>query len=574
MSDRTDVPSVEMLHEARRAIEAVLLVATEPTPVQLLAQLIELPVDAVQAMCLDLAEEYESQGRGFQLVEIAGGWRYQTHPDTHAYVERFAMEGIPNRLSSAALETLAIVAYKQPISRAQIGAIRGVNVDGVLRTLSQQGYVEERGHDDGPGQATLFGTTTFFLERLGLMSLDDLPPLGDFVPSAQVLEALEQTLKVEGMDGPRPDVNATESMVEANGTPSGSNGTAEPSVNGDGNGSAATNGAASSNGSSTDEEIVEADAPAGEETTADDAVETDAPADEETETDDEVAVETETTVEADISSDETPIEDEEAVDEVEPEDERPVDEALVVPPTADDPARVRAEQAQSNGVATRPDDAGDPAAEPTEAAADGDEAGDETQNQEIAAVRVSEETPRPPAIGAAGADDAVRFPGPDQPPDPPPAGAQGPGLEDRAVVASDPGPGIDAGSQGDERRNGDRRAHPSPAERSAADTIDLAAGEHHADSDTEIEAETDDDASLAESGPDVEWPPAAEAEANDAEAEAEVKDEGGAGAQRGASDVIDLVELDPADPVVASGPGQAPTTPVEVSGPDPETDRA
>ncbi|MEM9566519.1 MAG: SMC-Scp complex subunit ScpB [Actinomycetota bacterium] len=195
---RAEPPSVDNLTEARRAIEAMLLVASDPTPVQLLAQLVELPVDLVQAMCEEVAAGYESEGRGFQLVEIAGGWRYQTHPDTHAYVERFALEGVPNRLSSAALETMAIVAYKQPISRAQIGAIRGVNVDGVLRTLVQRGYVEETGRDDGPGQATLFGTTPFFLEQVGLMSLDDLPPLGDFVPSAQVLEALEHTLRVDG----------------------------------------------------------------------------------------------------------------------------------------------------------------------------------------------------------------------------------------------------------------------------------------------------------------------------------------------------------------------------------------
>ncbi|MGH1490851.1 MAG: SMC-Scp complex subunit ScpB [Acidimicrobiales bacterium] len=194
--NRIEPPSAEMLTEARRAVEAMLLVANDPTPEQLLAQLVELPSDLVGAMCRELAAEYETQGRGFQLVEIAGGWRYQTHPDVHPYVERYALEGIPNRLSSAALETLAIVAYKQPISRGQISAIRGVNVDAVLRTLVQRGYVVEDGKDDGPGQATLFATTDVFLETLGLMSTDDLPPLGDFVPSAQVLEALEQTLKI------------------------------------------------------------------------------------------------------------------------------------------------------------------------------------------------------------------------------------------------------------------------------------------------------------------------------------------------------------------------------------------
>ncbi len=189
--------SEDITGEARRAIEAMLLVASEPTGEQLLAQVVELPVDEVAALCRSLADDYERDSRGFQLVKVAGGWQYQTHPELHPYVERYALEGIPTRLSNAALETMAIVAYKQPISRAQIGAIRGVNVDGVLRTLEQRGYVEEVGRDDGPGQAVLFGTTSFFLEKLGLNSIDQLPALGDFVPSAEVVEALEQTLRVD-----------------------------------------------------------------------------------------------------------------------------------------------------------------------------------------------------------------------------------------------------------------------------------------------------------------------------------------------------------------------------------------
>lgn len=190
-------PPPDIMTEARRAIEAMLLVASEPTEVHLLAQVVELPPETVRAICVDLAAAYDADQRGFQLVEVAGGWRYQTHPDVHPYVERYAMEGLPNRLSSAALETLAIVAYKQPISRIQVGAIRGVNADGVLRTLEQRGYIAEVGRDSGPGQATLFGTTDFFLERLELATIDDLPPLGDFIPSADVLEALEQTLRIE-----------------------------------------------------------------------------------------------------------------------------------------------------------------------------------------------------------------------------------------------------------------------------------------------------------------------------------------------------------------------------------------
>jgi segregation and condensation protein B len=129
------------------------------------------------------------------LVRVAGGYRFQSHPDLAPYVERFALEGQSARLSAAALETLAIVAYKQPVSRAQVAAIRGVNVDGVMRTLQVRGYVEEVGRDPGPGLAVLYGTSRMFLERLGLDTVDDLPPLGAFVPSTEVVEALEQGLR-------------------------------------------------------------------------------------------------------------------------------------------------------------------------------------------------------------------------------------------------------------------------------------------------------------------------------------------------------------------------------------------
>jgi segregation and condensation protein B len=125
--------------DARRALEALLLVADRPVETTLLAQLLEVPAADVDATCAELAAEYEAEHRGFALVRVAGGYRYQTHPDVAPYVERFVLEGQTARLSSAALETLAIVAYKQPISRAQIAAIRGVNVDSVLRTLEQRG---------------------------------------------------------------------------------------------------------------------------------------------------------------------------------------------------------------------------------------------------------------------------------------------------------------------------------------------------------------------------------------------------------------------------------------------------
>src|SRR5439155_7546387 len=141
---------------------------------------------------------YEADDRGFVLVRVAGGYRFQSHPDLAPYVERFVLEGQSARLSAAALETLAIVAYKQPVSRNQIAAIRGVNVDGVMRTLQHRGYIEEVARDPGPGQAVLYGTTRLFLERLGLDTLDDLPALGDFVPGPEVVEALEQGLTASG----------------------------------------------------------------------------------------------------------------------------------------------------------------------------------------------------------------------------------------------------------------------------------------------------------------------------------------------------------------------------------------
>ncbi len=183
-----------MASEVARAVEAILMVADEPVEPQLLAQLLEVGPGRVEELCEELAAAYEAEDRGFVLARVAGGWRFQSHPDLVAYVERFVLDGQPARLSPAALETLAIVAYKQPVSRAQMAAIRGVNVDAVVRTLCQRGYVEEVGRDPGPGQAVLYGTSSLFLERLGIDSLADLPPLADFVPGPEVVEALERGL--------------------------------------------------------------------------------------------------------------------------------------------------------------------------------------------------------------------------------------------------------------------------------------------------------------------------------------------------------------------------------------------
>lgn len=183
-------------HDAARVIEGVIMVAIEPVPVELLAQLLEIPVAGVETIVAELKSGYEEQGRGFELVKVAGGYRFQSHPDVSPYVERFVLDGQRARLSAAALETLAIVAYKQPISRLQIASIRGVDPDAVLRTLQGRGYIEQRGRDDGPGQAVLWGTTPLFLEKLGINSVDELPPLAEFVPDADIVEALEATLRI------------------------------------------------------------------------------------------------------------------------------------------------------------------------------------------------------------------------------------------------------------------------------------------------------------------------------------------------------------------------------------------
>jgi len=182
--------------EIVRALEAILMVAMEPVDPSLLAQLLEQPVAVIESLCDGLANAYREAGHGFELVKVAGGYRLQSHPDVAAYVERFVLDSQQARISQAALETLAIIAYKQPISRGQVAAIRGVDPDAVMRTLQARGYITEVGRDDGPGQAVMYGTTPLFLERLGLESIDALPSIAEFVPDARVVEALEQGLRI------------------------------------------------------------------------------------------------------------------------------------------------------------------------------------------------------------------------------------------------------------------------------------------------------------------------------------------------------------------------------------------
>jgi segregation and condensation protein B len=165
----------------RMSLEAVLLVADEPVSTELLADVTGQPEAGVAAALRDLAGEYTAQERGFDLREVAGGWRLYTRDECAAVVERFVTDGQEIRLTQAALETLAVVAYRQPVSRARVSAVRGVNCDGVMRTLVLRGLVEEAGSDPETG-AILFQTTSYFLERLGLARLSDLPDLTPFLP--------------------------------------------------------------------------------------------------------------------------------------------------------------------------------------------------------------------------------------------------------------------------------------------------------------------------------------------------------------------------------------------------------
>ena len=173
--------------ELRPSLEAILMVADQPLDHATLASAVGYPVAEVEEALGTLAEEYTAQGRGFELRNVAGGWRFYTREEYAAVVEAFVLDGQQARLTQAALETLAVVAYKQPVSRARVSAIRGVNVDGVIRTLLTRGLVEEAGHDGEHG-ATLYRTTAYFLERIGVTSIEELPELAPYLPDMDDLE--------------------------------------------------------------------------------------------------------------------------------------------------------------------------------------------------------------------------------------------------------------------------------------------------------------------------------------------------------------------------------------------------
>ncbi|PSL03544.1 condensin subunit ScpB [Haloactinopolyspora alba] len=178
----------------RASVEAILLVADEPVEEVTLAQVLERPRHEISDVLEMLSDEYSARGRGFELRHVAGGWRFYTRPECAAVVERFVLDGQQAKLTQAALETLAVVAYKQPVSRARVSAVRGVNCDGVMRTLTTRGLVEEAGADQESG-AMLYRTTSYFLERLGLSSLDDLPPLAPYLPDADAVDDQQESVR-------------------------------------------------------------------------------------------------------------------------------------------------------------------------------------------------------------------------------------------------------------------------------------------------------------------------------------------------------------------------------------------
>ena len=175
------------------AIEAVLLVADEPVGPRDLAANFGIPEPQILEVLQGLSAAYRQRGSGIEVREVAGGWRLYTAAECSAAVEKFVRDGQHTRLTQASLETLAIIAYKQPISRGRIAAIRGVNVDGVVKTLLQRGLIEEAG-EEHDGQSTLFRTTQYFLERMGMTSLEELPEIADQLPSLETLNDIDASL--------------------------------------------------------------------------------------------------------------------------------------------------------------------------------------------------------------------------------------------------------------------------------------------------------------------------------------------------------------------------------------------
>ena len=178
----------------RKVVEAILLLADEPVSGGLIGEVLEVPRAEVEALLADLAAEYERDDRGFTLRRAAGGWRLYTSADCAPWLERFVASERNARLSGAALEVLAIIAYRQPLSRAEIAEIRGVDSDGVVKNLLNRGLIVEHGREHAPGSPVLFEVSNVFLERMGLDSVAELPPLADFMPETEAVEDMEAKL--------------------------------------------------------------------------------------------------------------------------------------------------------------------------------------------------------------------------------------------------------------------------------------------------------------------------------------------------------------------------------------------
>lgn len=177
------------------ALEAILFVTESPVPVRELAEVLELPAKEIESLLDELAGEMAARESGLVLRSVGGGWRIYSHPDSYPYLERFSSSATARKISPAALETLAVVAYRQPVSRSQIAEIRGVDSDSAVRTLERVGFIEEKERLNLPGNPAVYRTTELFLEKLGLQSLTDLPPLADSVPPADFVDSLEESLR-------------------------------------------------------------------------------------------------------------------------------------------------------------------------------------------------------------------------------------------------------------------------------------------------------------------------------------------------------------------------------------------
>lgn len=175
-------------------IEAILIAASSPVSIENIVAICAVTSERASQAIDELTQEYIDSARGFRIGVTSSGFRLITSPDCFETVSKFITEPMNAKLSPSAMETLAVIAYKQPVSRGQISSIRGVNVDSVIKTLESRGYIQEIGRDSGPGQAILYGTSPEFLERLGIVSISDLPSLGDFVPDAKIMEQFEKSL--------------------------------------------------------------------------------------------------------------------------------------------------------------------------------------------------------------------------------------------------------------------------------------------------------------------------------------------------------------------------------------------